>query len=105
MSQYKRALRTFDTASLTADFQNIGSVIPFPVSKISFVNTSTVAVLITDGKGEEDIELAPGSTFSVGEGLFQENVNTKYVFVKNTQLQVKQVTGAGAGKLTINALG
>lgn len=106
MSQYKRALRTFDTASLTANFQNIGSVIPFPVSKISFVNTSTVAILITDGKDEEDIELAPGSTLSIGEGLYQEqNLSTKYIFVKNTQLQVKQVTAAGAGKLIINALG
>lgn len=106
MSVYKRALRTFDTGSLTANFQDVGAVIDFPVSKVAITNTSSVGVYITDGSSEDDIEVPGGGTISIGEGLSQDRgTSTKYIFSANTQLQVKQVTASGAGKLVINALG
>ena len=106
MSVYKRALRTFDTSTLTANFQNLGAVVDFPVSKVSITNTSTIGVLITDGTTEDDIEVPAGGTLSIGEGLSQDRgTSTKYVFAANTQLQVKQVTGAAAGRLVLNCLG
>jgi len=106
MAQYKRALRTLDTATLTANFQDIGAVIDFPVSKVAITNTSAVGVLITDGSTEDDIEVPGGGTLSIGEGLANNNgTSTKLTFTANTQLQTKWVTAAGAGKLIINALG
>lgn len=106
MALYKRALRTFDTSTLSASYQDVGAVIDFPVSKIAITNTSSVGVLLTDGSGEDDFEIPGGGTLSIGEGLSQDKgTSTKYVFSANTQLQAKQVTASGAGKLIINALG
>jgi len=106
MSVYKRALRTFDTATLTANYQDVGAVIDFPVSKIAITNTSSVGVLITDGSDQDDIEVPGGGTISVGEGLSQDKgTSTKYIYSANTLLKVKQVTASGVGKLVINALG
>lgn len=106
MSVYKRALRTFDTSSLSGTPQNIGAVIDFPVSKVAIINTSTVGVLISDGTDEDDIEVPGGGTLSIGEGLSQNRgTETKYVFSANTQLKIEQVTASAAGKVIINALG
>lgn len=106
MSVYKRALRTFDTSTLSGTAQNIGAVIDFPVSKVAITNTSSVGVLISDGSSEDDIEVPGGGTVSIGEGLSQDKgTSTKYIFSANTQLQATQVTTSGAGKLIINALG
>jgi|GEM_PF-2764318 len=106
MAVYKRALRTFDTASLSASFQNIGASVGFPVKKVSIVNTASVGVLITDQSSQDDIEVPGGGTLSVGEGLSNENgTSTGVIFPANVQLQVKQVTASGAGKLIINCFG
>lgn len=106
MSVFKRALRTFDTASLSASYQNVGAAVGFPVLKVSITNTSTVGVLVNDGSGEDDIELWAGGTLTLSEGLSQSpGMSTKYVFSNNTQLRVKQVTGSAAGKLIINCFG
>ena len=106
MSLYKRALRTFDTASLSGTKQNVGASIDFAVSKVSITNTSTVGVLISDGTTEDNIEIPGGGTLSIGEGIANNNsTSTKLVFPAGVQLQVEQVTAAAAGKLIINALG
>lgn len=106
MSQYKRALRTFDTSTLSGTPQNIGAVIAFPVSKVAITNTSSVGVLISDGSGEDDIEIPGGGTLSIGEGLANNNgTSTKYIFQANVQLKAEQVSTSGAGKLIVNALG
>src|SRR5690554_454376 len=103
---YRRALRTFDTSTLTGSPQNLGAIIPFPVSKVSIVNTSTVGVIITDGSSNDGIEVPGGSTLSIGEGLNNtSNISTKFIFPDNVQLQIEQVTGSASGKLIINAFG
>lgn len=106
MGLYRRALRTFDTASLTGSFQNVGAVIPFPTSNVAIYNTSTVGVLITDGSGENNLEIPGGGTLSIGPSTDSTGGGTQnFVFAASTQLQVMQVTAAAAGRLIINCLG
>jgi len=107
MSKLKRALRTFDAASLTANYQNIGAVIPFPVLKIAIINTSDVDVLIGDMSSEEDIRIPANSTMNIGEGFgnYGSYSSLKVVFTNNAQLQIKQVTAAGTGTIIMNLFG
>lgn len=106
MSLYKRALRTFDTATLTASFQDIGAQVGFPVSKMAIFNPSNVDILITDQLSEDDIEVPAGGTLSLGEGLSNDNgTSTKFVFPANVQLQIKQVTGVGTGIIVMQLFG
>lgn len=107
MAKLKRALRTFDSASLTANFQNIGAVVDFAVSKAAIINTSDVDVLITDQSTDDDIRVPANSTVNVGEGIssYGQQRSTGIVFHANTQLQIKQVTAAGTGTIVINLFG
>lgn len=107
MAKLRRALRTFDTSTLTGSFQDMGSSIPFPVSKAALINPSDVDVLITDMSTEEDIRVPANSTVNIGEGIssYGQMASTGIVFTANTQLQVKQVTGAGTGTLVFNLFG
>jgi len=106
MTEYRRELRTFDTSTLTASYQDIGAPLPFSVSNVSITNTSTVGVLITDGKSDQDIEVPGGGTLSIGEGLSPNaGTSVRAVFTGLTQLGVKRVTAAAAGKLIINMFG
>lgn len=106
MSKYQRALRTFDAAAITGNFQDVGDPIPFPTMKVTFINTSGVDVLITDQSSEEDIRIPANGTMSIGEGRVKINYdNNSVVFDKNAQLQIKQVTGAGVGTIIIQLFG
>lgn len=107
MRIYRRALRTFDSASLTASFQNIGSTIPFVTSTLSVINTSNVDVLITDGSSQEDIRVPANSTLNISESMISDGNNdiNSIVFADNVQLQIKQVTTEGTGTIILNLLG
>jgi len=106
MTEYRRELRTFDTSLLTASYQDIGDIILFPITNVSIVNTSTVGIFLTDGKSDQDIEVPGGGSLSIGEGLSANaTTSVRAVFTGRTQLAVKQVTGAAAGKLIINMFG
>jgi hypothetical protein len=106
MSILKRWKGVFDSASLTGTFQDLGAVVDFPVLKISIVNSSDVACLITDGSSEDDIEVPSSSTLNVGEGIVNpQGSSLKYIFSANTQLQIKQKTAAGTGNITVMIFG
>lgn len=107
MAQLKRALRTFDAASLTANFQNVGAVVSFPVSKGALINNSDVDMLLTDGTDEDDIRIPANGTVNIGELLssYGQQKSTGILFQANSQLQVKQVTAAGTGTLILNLFG
>jgi len=107
MAKLKRALRTFDSASLTGTPQNLGAVIDFAVSKAAIINTSDVDVLISDGSTEDDIRVPANATVNVGEGVssYGQQRSTGIVFSANTQLQIEQVTGAGTGDIVLNLFG
>ena len=108
MSKLYRALRTFDTASLTGSYQDIGAVVPFVVTKAIFINDSDVHVLITDGSSQEDLQIPDGQQVKIEEGHNATGTRRNTddcVFLKNTQLQIKQFTGAGTGYIVILLLG
>lgn len=107
MAFLKRALRTFDVSTITANFQNVGSVVDFPSLQGAFINTSTVDVLITDGSSEDDIRVPAGGTFNLTAApkTQGDDLETNYLFRGNLQLQAKQVTGAAAGTLIIMLFG
>lgn len=108
MARLYRALRTFDTASLTGSFQNLGAVVPFVVTKAIFMNDSDVHVLITDGSNQEDIQISDGKVIEIEEGHNATGTRRNTddcIFLKNTQLQIKQFTGAGTGYIIVLLLG
>lgn len=107
MAVLNRALRTFDAASLTASFQDVGAVVEFPVSKGALINTSDVDMLLTDGSTRDDIRIPANGTVNVGEGLssYGQQSSTDVLFCANVQLQVKQVTASGTGNLILNLFG
>lgn len=105
MSVYKRALRTFDSASLTGAFQNVGTQVPFSTLALSITNTSDVDVLITDGSNEDDLRVAAGGTLSLGVGNTNGQRDSLVPFAGNVQLQIKQVTAAGTGDIVVMCFG
>jgi hypothetical protein len=107
MAFLKRALRTFDTSTLTANFQNVGAEVDFASLQATFVNTSSVDILVTDGSSEDDIRVPAGGTFNITAATRTtgDDQETNYVFRGNVQLQAKQVTAAAAGTLTIMLFG
>lgn len=106
MSRLSRALRTFDAASLTGSFQNVGSPIGFPSWRGTFINTSDVDVLITDQSSEDDIRVPANGTISISELIFSNSERpNKALFDSNVQLQIKQVTASGTGTIIIECMG
>lgn len=108
MAKLKRALRTFDSASLTSSPQSVGAVVPFIVTKAVIINKSDVDVLIGDGSSDDDIRVPTGKTVSIDEGHNVQGTNRTTddcVFYENVQLDITQVTAAGTGTITINLLG
>jgi len=107
MTRLKRALRTFDAASLTASFQDIGAVIPFSTLSGALINTSDVDVLITDGSTQDDIRVPANGTVNVSEIIsgFGQQRSSKPLFEANVQLQIKQVTASGTGTIILNLFG
>jgi len=101
-----RALRTFDAASLTANFQDVGAVIPFTVWRGILINSSDVDALITDQSTEEDIRLPANGTVNVSELTFPSSARSDVpLFEANVQLQIKQVTAAGTGTIILLLFG
>ena len=89
--------KTFDATSLTGSYQNLGSVATNPVRKLALWNTSDVDCIIsTDGTNDEFYLPAGGTLFIDEWRSNMRNANASYVLSDGTQLEVKQVTGAGA---------
>lgn len=106
--KYERALRTFDSASLTGSPQNVGAVIPFVTLALTIFNNSDVDVLIGDGSTEDDFRVPAGGTFSLGEALTSHGyseLTNKIIFNNQTQLDITQVTAPGTGTITIMCFG
>lgn len=94
----KVVLLEFDTATLTGSFQNFGAALTGPALKVQFYNTAAVQVYITDGVS--NWRIPAGGSYSLEESRQDDKVSApKYVLASGAQLQVKQVTAAGAGAL------
>lgn len=99
------AARTFDMTTLTGTYQNLGSVIQTPTYGFVFYNTSDVAAQVTFDGGVTDGPILPaGSTFDASRFNQLSNVeDATFMLPDSSQVQVKQVTGAGtAGELILN---
>jgi hypothetical protein len=89
--------KTFDATSLSGSYQNLGSVATNPVRKLALWNTSDVDCIISTDGTTDEFYLPAGGTLFVDE--WRSNANNSqasYVLRDGTQLEVKQVTGAGA---------
>ncbi|MDC7243657.1 MAG: hypothetical protein PQJ44_06950 [Sphaerochaetaceae bacterium] len=92
---------------MTGSPQSIGAVIPFITTKVTLINTSNVDVLVGDGSTDDDIRIPANGSVSIAEGQqsFNNRTTNAVVFLKNTQLDITQVSGAGTGTIIINLLG
>lgn len=89
--------KTFDATSLTGSYQNLGSVASNPVRKLALWNTSDVDCIISTDGTNAHFYLPAGGTIFIDE--WRGNLRTddaSYVLPDATQLEVKQVSGAGA---------
>lgn len=93
-------LRTFrfDATSLSGTAQDFGSALGNPALKISFSNTSDVAAYLRlEGSTTNLIEIPAAGTVTFDETTDTRRQNdNEYYFAKSAQLQLIQVTGAGA---------
>jgi hypothetical protein len=105
MALMQRALRTFNAASLTANFQAVGAVIPFAVWEVAFINPSAVDFLITDLSAQNDIRVPANGTLNIVGINYGGSRAPSFVFAANTILQIKQATAAGTGTIIINLFG
>lgn len=99
--------RTFDATSLTASYQDVGAVMASAVVGFAIYNTSDVDMQISVDDGVTDGPIiAAGGTFA--DNRYNQLSNSdqgSFVLPTNAQIQVKQVTGAGAsGDLIINVV-
>lgn len=95
-------LKEFDSASLTGAYQNFGTALTNPCYEVIISNESNVAVYISKD-GSDDIRVGAGVTITV-TALRRFNTLTEavYLYKTGTQLQIKQVTGAGTGTVVAN---
>ena len=104
LSTYDPA-RTFDTTGLTGSYQDVGAVMGSAVVGFAMYNTSDVDVQISfdDGTTNGPI-IAAGGTFSDNRyNQLHGQDQGSFVIASGAQIQVKQVTGAGAsGDVIVN---
>lgn len=96
--------RSFDSASLTASYQDVGAVMGSPVFGFVIYNNSDVAVQISFDDGDTDGPIIPpNSTFGDNRDNWDGRTeNSRYCLPTNAQIQIKQVTAAGTGSIYIN---
>lgn len=96
-------LRSFDTATLSGTYQNLGTSLAHPATMVKIVNTSSVAVIISID-GVNDYDICPASSFF----LYDITANTPSqgddaIFVpEGTQYSVKGTAGTGLVYLVVN---
>lgn len=98
--------RTFDSASLTGSYQDVGAVMASPVIGMVIYNTSDVAIQLSFDDGTTSGPIIPsGATWSESAYSQANGVKTGDVIIKSgAQIQVKQVTAAGTGSIYVNII-
>lgn len=90
-------LKEFDATSLSGSFQNFGAVLSNPALKVQFFNTSDVDCYVTADGTTNKFRLPANSALTLDENtVIARRKDGEYYLKKGVQLQVKQVTGAGA---------
>ena len=101
------AARTFAATSLSASYQDVGGVMTKPVLGFVIYNTSDVDAQISFDDGTTNGPIVPaGGTFDSNRVPQRDNVEEgMWALPVNAQVQVKQVTGAGAsGNIILNVV-
>ncbi len=104
MSKIKEIeLKEFTASSLTGAYQNFGSTLSNPGIEITVSNDSAVDAYITKDGSTNWMRVRAGSAITLADTTDTRNVSDEYVLEKGAQLQIKQVTGAGAADKAIVA--
>ena len=99
--------RTLATTGLTGSYQDVGAVMGSAVLGYAMYNTSDVDVQISFDDGTTNGPIIPaGGTFTDNRyNQMARSDEASYVIASGAQIQVKQVTGAGAsGNLIVNII-
>lgn len=96
-------LKEFDTATLTANYQNLGSALLNACKHATIMNNTSVDVYVTTNGTTNDFRIPAGKELVI-PSYDQHNTRNdgSYVFKKGTQLKVKQVTAAAAGSVVVH---
>ncbi|MEN8236144.1 MAG: hypothetical protein ABFQ95_01125 [Pseudomonadota bacterium] len=101
------AARTFAATSLTGSYQDVGAILTKPALGFVIYNTSDVDVQISFDDGAKNGPIIPsGGTFDSNR-ISQRDSQEEGMFAlpESAQVQVKQVTGAGAsGNIILNVV-
>lgn len=96
-------LKEFNSASLTAVYQNFGTALSSPAFSMDITNSSTVDAYITTDGTTNDIRVQAGKSVQfVGAATYNNSPEGVFVLKSGTQLKIKQVTAAGTGFIVAN---
>lgn len=89
-------LKEFDATSLTGSYQNFGSTLSNPGVKVQFYNTSDVDCYISKDGSTNHFRIPANGSLTLDENTAPGGREEgEYYLASGTQLEVKQVTGAG----------
>jgi len=88
---------------LTGSYQNFGSTLTYPGIEITISNDSAVDAYISKDGTNAWIRVRANSAITIGSTRKGQDGSEEYILEKGTQLQIKQVTGAGASGTSIVA--
>lgn len=97
--------RSFDSTSLTASYQDLGVVLGSPSYGFIIYNDSDVSVQLSFDDGVTDGPIIPaGGTFGDDRNNWDGRTEDgRFCLPSGSQIQVKQVTGAGtSGSIIAN---
>jgi hypothetical protein len=101
---FKRNIRTILGSALTGTLQNVGAVTNCVGYKVTFVNATSVDIVVSDGTSDDNYYLPAGSTLSIGEGTIAPEGQAPVR--QGTQFQAEAFAGAaGTGTLVITVIG
>jgi len=89
--------KVFDATTLSGTAQNFGSALNNPAIKIVLQNTSDVDADVTVNADSDDVRIVAGGSLTLDEATYQvNNLSASYYIPEGFQMQITQVTGAGA---------
>lgn len=95
-------LKEFDSSTLTANYQNLGSPLSTAAKSAYIINNSDVDVYISVDGVTNTFKVPSGYSLPILQ-FYQHNAQSEgsYAFRKKTQFTIKQVTGVGTGDIIV----
>ena len=96
-------LKEFNSASLTAAYQDFGAALASPAVSAMIFNDSNVDVYLSIDGVTDHMRIPAGEMLPVVPYNKHNHQNeARCVFAQGTQLSIKRVTAAGTGYITAN---